>query len=115
MSAIKHYLVTLLSCLLLACSAEAVVIRFTWDYDFVVDRACTATVPTDCIKEFRLYDGTVLLETIQAPLVTRDHTFTRPYGNRSITVTAVSDLGVESVPSNIIVVLVRPAPPKALR
>lgn len=34
--------------------AAAVDVTFAWDYDFTVDPACSGTVTTDCIQEFRL-------------------------------------------------------------
>lgn len=63
-------------CLLLcfarfSCSAPSQhTITATWNYDFTVDNACSATVTTGCIKQFNVYDltsGKTLLYSIPAP------------------------------------------------
>jgi hypothetical protein len=103
--------------------SQATLATFVWDYDFSVDPACSATLTTDCVKEFRILQGPTVVLTVPAPDgaatpmtgLTANATLGRPYGSRTFTAIAVSEAGLESVPSNSIQVLVHPNPPKNFR
>ena len=100
---------------LLGCTAEAVQVQFTWDYDFNVDRACSTTTLTDCVKGFRIREGGGVVVDVAAPALTATVELTRPYGARSFFATAVTDTGVESLISNTVQIIIRPDAPRNLR
>lgn len=101
--------------MLIVWQLRAAPVNFAWDYDFSVDPACSATVLTNCVKEFHIKEGAVVLQVVAAPTLTGTVNFGPPYGNRTIFVTAVSDTGIESDPSNSVSVNVKPGKPQNVR
>jgi hypothetical protein len=103
--------------------AGASTVNFVWDYDFSADPACSATITTDCVKEFQIRQGTTTVLTVPAPAgasaplvgVAGTVTLGRPYGPRTFTAIAVSEAGVESDPSNPVQVFIKPGAPQTLR
>ena len=108
---------------LLVWRASAAQVGVLWDYDFTLDRACSPALPTNCIKEFKVKEGSALLATVPAPVgasgpvvgIAATINFAPPYGSRIIHVVAVSEDGVESDPSNTVSVNVKPGKPQNAR
>ena len=96
---------------------RAVSVGLAWDYDFQADPACSATQPSDCVKEFHIVDadsGNHLL-MVSSAQTQASLTVGRPYGPRRFYSIAVTDTGIESEPSNTVEVVVRPGRPFNVR
>ena len=106
--------------------ANAVQIDFTWDYDYAVDPACTATLTTDCVDGFELSDSSGALATIPNPASATGFvagiatTITKgpPYGPQTFSLVAIGRDGagvrIDSNPSTV-TATIRPGKPQNLR
>lgn len=106
--------------------ARAVQIDFTWDYDYAVDPACTATLPIDCVEGFELSDSSGVLDTIPNPAgatgfvagISTTITKGPPYGPQTFSLVAVGRDGAGiRIDSNPVTVTatIRPGKPQNIR
>ncbi|KKN20430.1 hypothetical protein LCGC14_0935670 [marine sediment metagenome] len=106
--------------------AGAVQIDFTWDYDYAVDPACTATLTTDCVEGFELSASSGVLATIPNPSnptgfvagITTTITKGPPYGPQTFSLVATGRDGagnrIDSNPSTV-TATIRPGKPQNIR
>lgn len=106
--------------------ARAVQIDFTWDYDYSVDPACTATLTTDCVEGFELSDSSGVLATIPNPTdptgfvagISTTITKGPPYGPQTFSLVAVGRDGagnrIDSSPVTV-APFIRPSRPQNMR